>query len=232
MIAPKTNAIVGIDIGGTKIRGIVWNKKRILKSVETPTPKNLAAFKLAIENMISQLGGKTDIAIGAAGIIQGNKIAESPNIPYIKNLDFSFTGAHIGAKRLDNDARCFARAQYGARKQGRGPVLFITIGTGIGRALGKDNNILKIKKFEYPENWEKEYQVIKEANDTQKLAKYLGEKITVLATSYHAKSIVVGGGILGRKHFFKELKKEISIPIQKSIMQKNAGALGAAMLCL
>src|SRR3989344_1233205 len=222
--------IIGIDIGGTKMRGVLWNGKKVLKTLQIDTPKNLADFKTAFSNVVHFLGKEEKIAVGMAGIVEKSILVKSPNIPYIKNVDF-FALDSFNIKKLDNDARCFARAEYktgGAT--GVKSVFFITLGTGVGRALGKNNKILKIKKLEYPEVWESEYQKIKDSKNNEKLIKYLAVKIKNLTTCYQSELIVIGGGLLKRKKFFKELKKEINIPIKRSAFSKNGVAIGAAML--
>ena len=222
--------IIGIDIGGTKMRGVLWNGKKVLKTLQIDTPGNLADFKAAFYNIAHFLGKEEKIAVGVAGIVEKSVLVESPNIRYIKNIDF-FAFDHFNIKKLDNDARCFARAEYktGGAK-GAKSVFFITLGTGIGRALGKKNKILNIKKFEYPENWEPEYQKIRDSKNNEKLVKYLAVKIKKITTYYQPELIVIGGGVLKRKKFFKELKKEIDIPVRKSMFNENGVAIGAAML--
>src|SRR6056297_2266728 len=125
--------IIGIDIGGTKVRGILWNGGKVLKTKEITTPENLVNFKLELNNLIKFLGETNKIAIGVAGVVKGSKLIESVNIPYIKNFDFT-TLEFIPPnwKMLDNDARCFARAEYSLDSYDNlKNVFYITIGTGI-----------------------------------------------------------------------------------------------------
>ena len=222
--------VIGIDIGGTKMRGVLWNGKKVLKTRQIDTPGNLADFKTAFSKIAHFLGKEEKIAVGMAGIVEKSILARSPNIPYIKNVDF-FTFDNFDIKKLDNDARCFARAEYtrGGVK-GVKSVFFITLGTGVGRAFCKNNNIVKIKKFEYPENWEPEYQKIRDSKNNEKLVKYLAVKIKSVVTYYQPELIIIGGGILKRKKLFEKLKKEINIPMKKSTFSENGVAIGAAML--
>lgn len=221
---------IGVDIGGTKMRGVLWNGKKVLRIYKANTPRNSADFKSAFLKIIKNLGRADNISVGAAGIVEKNKLLKSPNIPYIKNFNFfSIKNKDLKSEKLDNDARCFGRAEYFNMK-GRNTALFIILGTGVGRALAKHGKILKIKKFEYPEIWEKEYQKIRDLKNDQKLAEYLGKKITELAKPCKPDTIVVGGGVLKRKGFFKKLKKNINLPIKKAVLRDNAVAVGAAML--
>lgn len=212
------------------MRGVLWNGKNVLKNFETSTPRNLTDFKSAFLKIIKTLDRTDNISIGAAGIAAKNKLLKSPNVHYIKNFDFfKIRGRNFKKLKLDNDARCFARAEYSEMRRIK-KVIFIVLGTGVGRAYGKNGEILKIKKFEYPEIWEKEYHKIRDSKDDKKLAEYLGEKITRLAKPYKPDAIVIGGGVLKRKGFFKKLKKNIRFPVKRTTMRDNAVAVGAAML--
>ena len=217
--------IIGIDIGGTKIRGVLWNGKRVLKSKEISTPKTLSKFESALINLTKFLGPAKELNVGAAGIINGTKLARSPNIPYIKNFDFK--------TKLDNDARCFARAHQKLTHLGRRAVLFLTLGTGVGRALIKNGKILDIKKFEYPEHWEREYQKLRDGHDNERLAEFLTKNLKRIIKIYQPALMVVGGGAASgreRKGFLGLLREELKIKIQKSKLGKNATAIGAALL--
>jgi len=221
---------IGVDIGGTKIRGVLWDGEKVLKAREMATPKNVAAFKLTLIELVESLGGASNISIGAAGTAKGNVLMSSPNIPYIKHFDFSKMKGISFRGALDNDARCFARAEYkrGSAAGGK-TTFFVTLGTGVGRAVGKDSKILKIKKFERAERWEPEYQKIRDSKNNKKLTEYLGKKLTTLVKPYRPHTVVVGGGISARKGFFAELKKASGLPLKKSRFGKNAVAVGAAM---
>ncbi len=224
--------IIGIDIGGTKMRGVLWNKRKVLKAREVATPKSLIDFKSTLITLIKSLDKTDKIAIGAAGVVSGSKLVESPNIPYIKHFDFSDMDNLVFNKiTLDNDARCFGRAEYKINNTtGKITTFFITLGTGVGRAVGKNGKILKIKKFEYPEHWEPEYKKLRDSKNNKMLAEYLGKKLTKLIRPYRPQVIVVGGGVLMRRGFFAEFKKTSGLALKKSRFGKNAVAIGAAEL--
>jgi predicted NBD/HSP70 family sugar kinase len=224
--------IIGIDIGGTKIRGVLWDGKKVLKAQEIATPKNLIYFKSDLDKLIRFLGETDKIAIGAAGVVRGAKLIKSPNIHYIKHFDFSsLNELPLSWKTLDNDVRCFGRAEYRiGRAVGKKIVFFVMIGTGIGRAIGRNGKILEIKKFEYSEPWENEYKKIRDSQNNKNLAQYLDRKLIELIKPYQPQIIVIGGGISIRKGFWTEFKKISKLPIEKSKLGKNAVAIGATML--
>lgn len=231
--------VVGIDIGGTKIRGVLWNGKRVIRAREFPTPKKKSELEKQLRALIPELAGKENvdgIGIGAAGIVENRTLLASPNIPYIRNFDFASLWPRSVRLRLDNDARTFARAEY-LRGRGRGAKRFfaLTIGTGIGRAYGREGKIVRIKKFEYPETWEKSYQRIRDSGDYERVAEFLGEKLVSLMKAYRPEVVVVGGGVVERREFFPRLQSALKRSglggaVRRSRLGRNAASIGAALL--
>ena len=226
--------VIGIDIGGTNIRGILWNGKKILRSFALPTPKTLKNF----QKLILKLGSNTSpikIGIGVAGRISGTKVISATNIKYLKNYNFSTLSGPTAKCVVDNDARCFAHAEYniGAGKDSK-RMLMVTLGTGVGRAYVKNGKVLKVKRFEYAEGWEKKYQKIKDKN---KLAKFLSEKLAPIIYALDPEIVVLGGGVTDKKGYFEAIKKQLQLSsseakyeLKRSKLGKFAGAIGAAML--
>ena len=205
--------VLGIDIGGTKIRFIYAGKFR-----EYPTPKNKKDFI----KLIKGFPEADKIGIAVAGVSHGPGVAFAPNIKYLKNFDFRQFGWKMNKFKVNNDARAFIRAEAGNRKN----ILGITIGTGIGRAIsGK-----RIKSFEHPVKWEKEYQKIRDKKEVTKLAEFLSEKINSIAQKRKPRLIILGGGVLHRKGLLEMLQKGIKTKVERAKLLPKSGAIGAAML--
>lgn len=231
--------IIGIDIGGTKIRGILWEGKKVVRSREFATPKNKHNLRKKLVALTASLSGRNPvraIGIGAAGIVERTTLLFSPNIPRIRNFEFRPLWPRSIPLRLDNDARAFARAEF-LRGAGRGSrILFaLTIGTGIGRAFGKNGKIIKLKKFEYPERWEKTYQAIRRKKNDKELASFLGERLSRLMKPCLPEVVVIGGGVLERAGFLRLLEtalkaRGLTVKIRRAHFQKNGVAVGAALL--
>jgi len=207
---------VGIDIGGTKIKTIFWNGKKILKSLETPTPQNKKRLENELKNIFKKLkpknGADFSIGIAAAGVVKNTTLVFAPNIPKIKNFDFR---------------KVFPENVSLAKKTKR--VFGLTVGTGVGRAFAKNGVVQKIKKFEEPEIWEKEYQKIRNKNI---LANFLGANVSKLAKKYEPEIIVVGGGLGRQKKFFNKFASFLRIngikgEIRRSKLGKYAVAIGS-----
>lgn len=153
--------VIGLDIGGTKIEGILVNAAgsaaipKILKKLRTPT--NAAAGKHAvISNIVSvavslyrygrenvrgfKLNG---IGIGAAGFLKKGRLEIVPNIPSLKKVRLRDILLQQLRKKgimaplfIENDSVCFALAEFmfGAAR-GSENVIGVIVGTGIGGGL-------------------------------------------------------------------------------------------------
>ena len=231
---------IGIDIGGSKVRGVLWDERGVIAASGFPTPRGIRAFRKRLVALVAKLmrrakGKIRGVGIGAAGTIQGTRVISSRNIPYLKQFDFRSIFPN-GALRLDNDARAFARAEWLAGA-GRGAkrILVFTIGTGIGRAYGKNGRIARLKRFEYSERGEKRYQKIRDAGSDKALADFLSGALVPLVKEYRPSVVLVGGGVMGRPGFLAKLRTEFKkrgmrTPIRRARMGKNAAAIGAALL--
>lgn len=152
---PKT--VIGIDLGGTKIHGVLMNEKNeILEEVKvlTEAKKGLKAVLEKLYHMAEVLKRKDTKAIGIAVAgpmdYEAGIVYEGPNLPGWKNVPLK---KHFEKKLgiptfIENDAKCFALAEYhlGAGK-GSEYMVGITLGTGIGSGIvlhgdlyrGRDN---------------------------------------------------------------------------------------------
>jgi len=146
---------IGIDIGGTKIEGIlVDDQYKIKKKIRilTDQQKGYDFVIRSIVNLIHDLKRneeKVTIGIGLPGRIssQSNKIEEC-SISCMRNQLFK---QDIEIKinqeiKIENDANCFTLAEsvLGAGKE-FDTVVGITIGTGVGAGLCKNKKLYHVK---------------------------------------------------------------------------------------
>ena len=150
----KGNAIIGIDVGGTKIRaGLVAPHGKVVKRVTIPTEAGKGS-KTVLRNIVSvaERVWRNDvrgIGIGLAGIVDRKKgvFLQGQNLPR------SFRNVPIGRlleKRfkvpitVDNDVHCFtlAEATLGAGKR-FSHVVGLMFGTGIGGGIVVDGRLFR-----------------------------------------------------------------------------------------
>ncbi|MDR2039879.1 MAG: ROK family protein [Bacteroidales bacterium] len=141
----KSKFILGIDIGGSGIKGAIVNVKTGEMTTEkyrlpTPDPSTPEAVVGVIRNIAKKLKWNGPIGIGFPGVMQHGIVKTAANI------DDGWLDVNLEKlieKRTDNkcitvndaDAAGMAEMQYGAGKKNKGVVIMLTVGTGIGCSL-------------------------------------------------------------------------------------------------
>jgi glucokinase len=249
--------IIGLDIGGTKITGIIYKDGRIIDSLTIVTPKNLHQFEkslLKLVDFLSAKGKPAAIGIGIAGLVDSKKgiAVYSPNMGFIKNLNLVKFFQVNGYKNIkaDNDANCFTRAEL-ILGQGKtlNNFLALTLGTGIGGGIvidrrlyrGHDNMGGELGHMLYQADFlEKQFQAARDKKNNRQLGAMFGSVFASLVNIFAPQAIILGGGVATDKtrNFLplagKEMKKYLFNKNSKTKILvsklKNAGALGAALL--
>lgn len=141
---------IGIDIGGTKIEGILMDDKaRIIKSYRRPTEahkprKKIVANIVEVINKLKTKGVK-GVGVGTPGFaMPDGKMTCMPNLKKLENFNLKKdlkkkTRLNI---YLENDANCFAFAEHrsGAAKGCKNSIGIIW-GTGVGSGIIINNKI-------------------------------------------------------------------------------------------
>ncbi len=135
---------IGIDIGGTKTKGVIFDSKirRVKKEITIKTPKNKKVFLKQLEKIILEFKKERNIrgiGVGLPGIVDytTGKLIKAPNAPFLNgwNVKKALRKFKLPVK-IDNDSRCFLRAEakLGAG-YGHKNIVGLTIGTGIGGGI-------------------------------------------------------------------------------------------------
>lgn len=135
---------------------ILFDGKNVMADYILATPKdNLEHFMIMLKALIEPLLDKAKadsgiikgMGVGIAGMLnfKENKIVEAPNLPLLNGLKLPENlTAKLGVEqiKIDNDARCFLRAEmkFGAGAKYKN-VFGITVGTGIGGAWWSGNEV-------------------------------------------------------------------------------------------
>lgn len=132
---------IGLDIGGTRIKGVLWKDGKILDSIFRPTGED-ESFKTYAKEVVDELKKRipnNDFTIGvsAPGIPNDERsaIAYMPGrLPGLEN--FIWSEYFNQASCVLNDAVCalYAESTMGVAKGIKHAVL-LTLGTGVGGAL-------------------------------------------------------------------------------------------------
>ncbi len=152
---PDCMHLIGIDVGGTKIEGIVGDLDgNIVKSIKNSTRgiKNKDTFVELVKNTIKEL--KKDCKKKVAGIgigIPGTLDVKTQKIKYMPAFDLSDVDLKTPLEKefkipvyIENDVTldAYAESRIGAGK-GYKNIVLISIGTGIGSGIIIDGTIYR-----------------------------------------------------------------------------------------
>jgi glucokinase len=143
---------IGIDLGGTKVAGIVMSEDgRILSRIERPTPQSDAEAVVEVVHAVVQAvsGGEQPVAVGvgAAGLVDfaAGVLRFAPNLPLREIPLRDEVATRSGLPCLvDNDANAAAWGEFrfGAGRGAR-HMLLVTVGTGIGGGIVWDRALYR-----------------------------------------------------------------------------------------
>lgn len=146
MAAPEGSGprAVGIDIGGTKMLGVVVDPAdptTVLDERKVPTPLGPTALVDGIAELVDALdaGGTGPVGLGIPGLIDSDDVFRfGANLPGVVDLA---VGEVVGARTgrpvaADNDATCATYAEFhSGAGAGQADGILLTLGTGIGGGL-------------------------------------------------------------------------------------------------
>ncbi|MBX7445899.1 MULTISPECIES: polyphosphate--glucose phosphotransferase [unclassified Arthrobacter] len=248
----RNSALIGIDIGGTGIKGAIVNPATgalLCEPIRIPTPRPatpdaVAAAVALIEEELSTFPGcpKAGSPLGVTfpGIIQHGIVRSAANV------DKTWLETHIDAlltARLDRpvkvmndaDAAGLAEARYGAGEGVSGSVLVITLGTGIGSAFIFDGKLVPNAELGHLEidgfDAETKASAVARERDRLSWADYgvkLQRYFSHLEFLFSPELFIVGGGISIRTdEYLPSLK--LRTPIVPAVFRNEAGIVGAAL---
>ncbi|MET3935109.1 polyphosphate--glucose phosphotransferase [Arthrobacter sp. OAP107] len=248
----KHAPLIGIDIGGTGIKGgIVDLKKGKLIGdrfrLATPQPATPEAVVEVVAKVVEELSARPDapevdspIGVTFPGIIQHGVVHSAANV------DKSWLNTDIDAlltARLgrpvevinDADAAGLAEARYGAGAGIDGTVLVITLGTGIGSAFIFNGRLVPNAELGHLEidGFDAESKASAVARERDGLS---WEEYSVLLQRYFShveflfspELFIVGGGISKRADEYLPHMK-LRTPIVPAELKNEAGIVGAAL---
>ncbi len=146
MVQQATEAFIGIDVGGTKVLGLLVDPRtgRVLGREQQPTPKsdpNLVpvTIETVAATLIERHGLPPAIGVGVPGLVdRAGVLHYGPNVQGVLQLDIAsrlrqrFGIAVVATNDANNAA--IAEHRWGAAR-GADHAIIITQGTGIGGAL-------------------------------------------------------------------------------------------------
>lgn len=242
----KDQIILGVDIGGTGIKGglvdlatgeMITERHRL----ETPTPSTPEAVATTFNELVRHFNWKGPIGVGFPAIVRRGVALSAANI------DQSWIGTDIADLLCkasdcsvyvlnDADAAGVAAMRFGAGKDEDGVVLMITVGTGIGSALFFEGELVPNTELGhlFLRNQSKvvEKSISKVARKEKEMSwtdwgKIFNDYLLHLQRLFSPDLVIIGGG--GSKSF-AEYEDQITVdfPVKPAGYLNKAGAVGAA----
>ena len=244
-----TSLAIGIDIGGTGIKGAlvdVATGELVSERFKVPTPTGGEPADIVAEvgTMVGRFGDDADrVPIGVCfpAVVIGGRTMSAANISkrwiglpaealFEQTLDRDIVFVN------DADAAGVAELHFGAARDRRGLVIVTTLGTGIGTALLYDGVLIPNTELGHLEidGRDAEQRASFAAKDRGRLswarwAKRLQRYYSTLETLFSPDLFVVGGGVSKEADQFLPLLN-LRTPIVPAELRNNAGILGAAWL--
>ncbi len=240
---------VGIDIGGTGIKGAVVDVdsgELLTDRIKKDTPKGGEPEDIAevTKKVVEELGEQAKglpVGIDFPAAIMDGKTLSAANV---SKKWIGFEAEKLFEKTLgtsihfvnDADAAGYAEARYGAAKGVKGLVIMTTLGTGIGTALINDGVLIVNAELGHLEIDGKDYETkasfaAKERDELswKHWAKRLQKYYSTLEALLYPRLIIVGGGVSKNYEEFLPLL-DLRAEIVPAKLRNNAGILGAAAL--
>lgn len=245
----KKNVLLGIDIGGSGIKGCPvdlstgeFTAERL--RIPTPQPATPMAVVETIAEIIKHFKWKGPVGCGFPGVIYRNTVFTSAN------LDKSFIGFDLGdgiskitgaGARVINDADAagLAEMRFGAGHDFNGLAMLITVGTGLGTALLHDGELIPNNEMGHLLMKHKGELVDAEtlAADSSRRAqdmswetwaKHFSKYLNYVHSLVRPEMFIIGGGIAKKSDKFLSLIK-CDCEVRVATLENSAGIIGAAI---
>jgi polyphosphate glucokinase len=238
--------VLGIDIGGTGIKGapvdvttgqLVSERKKIA----TPQPATPDAVCDVVKELAAAFSWTGPTGATFPGVVRAGTVESAANVDksWIGTDAAAAFGKAIGTGVTvlnDADAAGVAEMKFGAGQGEHGTVLMLTFGTGVGSALFSGGALVPNTEFGHVEIRGKDAE--KRASERGKeahgwswkeWATRVDEYMQHIEALLSPDLIIVGGGISKESDKWVPLLTGVRAKIVTATLQNDAGIVGAAM---
>ena len=238
-------SVVGIDVGGTGIKGAPVNlgtgeltRERI--RLLTPAPATPDAVARTVAEVVDQLDAPGPLGLTMPSVLTGGVVRTAANIDQswlgvdAVELFGTATGRPVVVVN-DADAAGIAEVRFGAGAGRQGVVLLVTLGTGIGSALFVDGVLVPNTELGHlhlhhgdAEDWAADS--VRERDDLswEEYAQRLERYLQMVQQLFWPSLIIIGGGISKKSDRYLPLMR-VDTEVVPATLLNNAGIVGAAM---
>jgi len=239
--------ILGIDVGGSGIKGAIVNVETgilVTEKYRIPTPQGAKPVDVAkvVAQLVDHFNWKGKVGCGFPAIISHGVALSSGNIDNswqgtnVENIFKEHTGLefHVGN---DADAAGLAEMTFGAGKDKDGLVLMITIGTGLGSGLFYNGSLipnlelgtLPYKKHKCIEHWAADSARKRDGLSYPEWGKRFNKFLKIVNGLTSPDLIILGGGASKKLDRYED-QITVKTPVIAAQFQNNAGIVGAALI--
>ena len=245
MSAVTAQHVLGIDIGGSGIKGAPVNRRTGTflaerQRTDTPQPSTPDAVAAVVAEIVHHFEWTGPIGVTVPAVVKGGVLLTAANIDKAwigtdaASLFTEVTGNPVTVLN-DADAAGIAEMRFGAGKGRRGVVVMITLGTGIGCAVFNDGVLLPNTELGHLQIRGKDAETrasarVKEEKKEswRKWAKRVDEYLDHLDALLWPDLIIVGGGVSkNADKFFPML--DVRAELVAATLLNDAGIVGAAL---
>ena len=242
----KLKKILGIDIGGSGVKGAIVNTKKgklITGRYRIPTPQ--PATPEAVAEVIKKIARHFDwdgpIGAGFPGVMQQGIARTAANVDKswidkdLNKLFSNATGCRVHVVN-DADAAGMAEAKFGAGKGEKGTIMLITVGTGLGTVIFTNGRLVPNLEFGHvilngmdAETYTSDAARKRDKLDWKSWAGRFNEYLLYIEALFWPDKIIIGGGASKRpENFFPYLT--VKAKVVPARLKNEAGIVGAAMV--
>ncbi len=237
--------ILGIDVGGSGIKGAVVDTKKgkLLTDryrIPTPQPATPRAIIDTICKIVRNFDWKGPVGCGFPAAVV-NEVVKTAS-----NIDESWIGVNASEQIEDAtgcpthlvndvDAAGYAEMKFGAGKNEKGTVFIAAFGTGIGTAIFRNRELVPntelgfLKLHGMPaEHYAANSVREREELDWETWGRRVGEYLEEAESLFWPNLIIVGGGVSKKFHKFHQYIS-VQTPVVPAKNRNHAGIIGAAL---
>ncbi len=244
-----SGAVLGIDIGGTGIKGgaVDLGRGRLVGDrlrVRTPRPADPGAVGRVVQRVATGLIARHQLAprIGCTfpGAVVNGVVRSAPNLSaaWVGVDAAAVLGAAVDAPVTvlnDADAAGLAEVAFGAGEGQAGVVVMLTLGTGIGSAIFLHGELLPNTEFGHielhghdAERLASDHTRQRKALSWKRWAQRLSDYLQHLEGLLYPDLFILGGGVSAHAtDFIPHLKTQA--PVVPARLGNAAGIIGAAL---
>ncbi|MEO7349928.1 MAG: polyphosphate--glucose phosphotransferase [Terrimesophilobacter sp.] len=246
-----TTKAIGIDIGGTGIKGAVVNvstgelltDRKKLATPDGGAPEDILSTVLELFDELGDISPEMPVGVCFPAVIIRGKTMSAANV---SAQWIGLEAEKLFEKKLgrdihfinDADAAGVAEARYGAAKGTSGLTILTTLGTGIGSAMLFNGELIPNSELGHLEldGHDAETRASTSAKKDEDLswedwADRLQHYYEYLEALFSPDLFIVGGGISKNADEFLPLLT-LRTPIKPAVLRNNAGIVGAAALAV